>query len=83
MKRMLPLTLALVAAALAAGCITPTPQQLQSAEADRADAQKLLDGFAACIHQQDATGLRALVAPSLWRPASSCPWRSSWRARAG
>jgi len=64
-RRTLPLTLALVAAALAAGCMTPTPQQVQSAKASRAEAQDLLDSFALCMRQKDSTGLRPLVAPSL------------------
>ncbi len=65
MRRATLLTLALVSAALAAGCITPTPQQLQATQEDRAQAQDLLDSFAACIRRQDANGLRPLLAPSL------------------
>jgi len=64
-RRILPLTLALVAAALAAGCMAATPQQAQSAQASRLEARSLLDSFAACIRQKDASGLRPLVAPSL------------------
>ncbi len=65
MRRATLLTLALVSAALTAGCMTATPQQLQNAQAARAEAQDLLDSFAVCIRRQDASGLRPLVAPSL------------------
>jgi hypothetical protein len=64
-RRATPLTLVLAAAVLAAGCMAPTPQQAQSAQADRLAARRLLDSFAACIRAKDASGLKPLVAPSL------------------
>lgn len=65
MRKTLALTLALMAAALLAGCVSPTPQEAQNAKSARTEAERLLSGFADAMQAKDPARLGGLVAPSI------------------
>ena len=65
MRKTLALTLALMAAALLAGCVSPTPQEAQNAKSARTEAERLLSGFAEAMQAKDPARLSGLFAPSI------------------
>ena len=56
---------ALAATALATGCVTPTPMDLQAADEGRVQAEQILGSFAQALQQRDPQALEPLVAPYL------------------
>lgn len=59
------LAVALVAAALTAGCVTPTPAELQTAEEARTQVQPILETFALALREQDPALMKPILSPYL------------------
>jgi hypothetical protein len=55
----------LATAALAAGCVTPSPAQLQAAEEARTQVEPILNSFAEALRQRDTDALKPLLSPYL------------------
>ena len=65
MRRTLALTLALMTAAMLAGCVSPTPQQAQDAKDARTAAERLFSGFSDAMQVKDPTRLQGVIARSV------------------
>lgn len=56
---------ALAATALATGCVTPTPMELEAVDQARVQARQVLDSFAQALRERNAQALDPLVDPRL------------------